>query len=274
MAKLTKQQAKMHRKACEILEQETLTEDEKLFVLVHWHEGADRPVNESGTFFTPSSFAGDFAIDVHRHGRVLDVCAGIGALSYFVLLRDTYEQNIKEHVCIELNPRFVEIGKKIVPEATWICADVFDLAELDLGHFDCVFGNPPFGKNGRTSHKGKRFDFELSVIDLVSKFANYGAFIIPQTSAPFQYSGRHCYEDRLTPKAKKFVEQTSLELVAGVGIDTAIFANDWKSTSIITEVVTVDFDEHREREAAAIMARAERAAQTQHTDYREQMALL
>ena len=94
MAKLSKQQTKMHRQACEILEKETLTEDEKLFVLDHWHEGADRPVSESGTFFTPTSLASDFELDVLRQGRILDVCAGIGALSYYVRLRDQHEKAI------------------------------------------------------------------------------------------------------------------------------------------------------------------------------------
>ncbi|MEM6617579.1 MAG: hypothetical protein AAF619_13740, partial [Pseudomonadota bacterium] len=47
-----------------------------------------------------------------------------------------------ELVCVEINPAFVEIGKKMIPEATWICADVFDVLDIELGHFDCAVSNP------------------------------------------------------------------------------------------------------------------------------------
>jgi 2-polyprenyl-3-methyl-5-hydroxy-6-metoxy-1,4-benzoquinol methylase len=40
-------------------------------------------------------------------------------------------------VCIEKNPDYVAVGRKVVPEATWICADVFDLP-ADLGRYDRV----------------------------------------------------------------------------------------------------------------------------------------
>lgn len=274
MAKLTKPQMKMHNQACEILEQETLTESDKDFVFEHWHEGADRPVGESGTFFTPAQFASDFALDVYGYGRILDVCAGIGALSYYVALKDKYNQNINEIVCLELNPRFVEIGKKLLPEATWICADVFDLPNLGLGHFDCIYGNPPFGKNGRTGHKNQRFDFELAVIELASKYSDHGAFIVPQGSSPFIYSGIRSYERRTSGKGHKFEKETGFFLDAGVGIDTAVYKDDWKSTNIITEVVTVDFVEHREKLKEEQAARAARAANATPTHYREQLALI
>jgi len=274
MAKLTKKQTKMHNQACAILEKETLTIDEKLFVIEHWHEGAERPVGESGTFFTPLEFAGDFSLDVYKHGRVLDVCAGIGALSLQVHLYDQYNQDITEIVCLEINPRFVEIGKKILPEATWICADVFELDTLELGHFDCIYGNPPFGKNTRTRSKDTKRDFEFAVIELASKHADFGTFIIPQNSAPFQYSGRQYYEERTSGKGVTFKQETGLELVCGVGIDTSVFKDQWKSTSIITEVVTIDFEEHRAALKAEREARADRAANHTPTEYREQLALI
>lgn len=33
-----------------------------------------------------------------------------------------------ELVCVELNPRYVEVGHKVLPEAEWICGDIFDPA--------------------------------------------------------------------------------------------------------------------------------------------------
>ena len=78
-----------------------------------------------------------------------------------------------------------------MPEATWICADVLDpfLPDL-LGQFDFAIANPPFGRianNYRKSYMSG--EFEYMVIEAASRIAKEGAFIIPQMSAPFVYSG-------------------------------------------------------------------------------------
>lgn len=78
-----------------------------------------------------------------------------------------------------------------MPEATWICGDVLDpfLPDL-LGQFDFAIANPPFGRianNYRKSYMSG--EFEYMVIEAASRIAKEGAFIIPQMSAPFVYSG-------------------------------------------------------------------------------------
>ena len=125
-------------------------------------------------------------------GCIIDLCAGIGALAFHVIERSTYRSPISEMVCIEINPRYVEIGRKLAPDARWINADVMDWREwhtdeLDGARFDYAISNPPFGKVRRTgngpTYRGPEFEFH--VIDIASRLANNGTFILPQMSSSF-----------------------------------------------------------------------------------------
>src|SRR5207249_941216 len=142
----------------------------------------------SGAFFTPPALARDLSIEVHGR-RVIDLCAGIGNLAFAVWHRHDCDRGSLTHLtCVEINPDYVAVGKKIIPEATWIQANVFELPK-DMGHFDCAISNPPFGAT-KASGKSPRFTgniFEYRVIDIASDIADYGVFIIPQVSAPFEY---------------------------------------------------------------------------------------
>lgn len=253
MAKLTRAQRKAHDEAEAILTKDRLTDDEREFVFRHWHEGANHINGASGAFFTPFDLAGDFALD-GTGGRVVDLCAGIGVLSYFIYHRAAYCGRTPEMTCVEINPRYCEVGRKLLPEARWINADVFDWRELDLGRFDMAIGNPPFGKVKRHGN-GPRYrgpDFEFHVIDIAAELADHGAFIIPQQSASFQYSGRPYYERRNSGRGVEFSKATGFEMDAGVGIDTSIFCEQWKDTSIICEIACFDFAEARARKADEI----------------------
>lgn len=279
MAKLTKAQRKAHAEAEAILSKDGLTEDEREFVFNNWHEGAECNNAAAGAFFTPLDLAADFAIDVGT-GRVIDLCAGIGVLSYFVKERSKWNSQPTEIICVERNHRYVEIGKKLVPDARWICADVFDWREwwndeLDGQMFDYAIGNPPFGRVRRSADapRYKGADFEFHVIDIASQMADYGTFIVPQQSASFQYSGRPYYERRETGRATDFEKLTGLVMEAGAGVDTSIHANDWKDTRIITEIICLEFADAREkqRQQRARIASRPIAQMLSHT---EQLALL
>lgn len=279
MAKLTKAQRKAHTEAVAILSKNRLTDDEKEFVFNNWHEGANYNNGAAGAFFTPLDLAADFSIDVGT-GRVIDLCAGIGVLSYFVKERSKWGSQPTEIICVERNPHYVEIGKKLVPDAHWICADVFDWREwwsdeLNGQMFDYAIGNPPFGRVRRSADapRYKGADFEYHVIDIASQMADYGTFIIPQQSASFQYSGRPFYDRKDKGRAIKFEQLTGLVMEAGAGVDTSIHASSWKDTSIITEIICLDFAEAREkkrqqRERIATWSIPQMANQT------EQLALL
>jgi len=259
MAKLTKAQSKAHQQACDLLAKDILTEDDKFFILEHWQESAKHINTIAGAFFTPIGLARDFSIEVPG-GRIIDLCAGIGALSFMTLLRAPSDQP-REIVCVELNPEYAAVGRKIVPEARWIEASVFDLPD-DLGHFDCAIGNPPFGATPRDA-KAPRYsgkDFEYHVIDIASGIADYGVFIVPQMSAPFKYSGHTHFERVESDRYRSFTQQTGVTLDANCGIDTDGYRNDWHGVSVTTEIVTVDFIEARAARQPAQSSLFERAA--------------
>lgn len=250
MAKLTKPEAKAHAQAIALLSKDTLTEDDKEFVYRNWHEGANHVNGAAGAFFTPFDMAFDFAIDAGG-GRMIDLCAGIGMLSYAVWKRSQFYAERPRLTCIERNPDYVEVGKKLLPEAEWVCADVLDVLDMGLGHFDSAISNPPFGNIKRTKNAprygGK--DFEFHVIDIAAHLADYGAFIVPQMSAGFNFSGRQFYERQVSGKAVKFQELTGLYLASGCGVDTSYYQDAWKGVSPICEIVCVDFAEARQAAA-------------------------
>lgn len=277
MAKLTKAQRKAHDEAEAIRTKDRLSDDEREFVFRNWHEGATFINGAAGAFFTPYDLASDFAIDAGS-GRVIDLCAGIGGLAYHVAQRSAWSsEGASEITCVEINPRYVEVGRKLLPEARWINADVFDWRTLDLGRFDVAIGNPPFGRV-RRSGNAPRYngpEFEFHVIAIAAELADRGAFLIPQGSASFRYSGAP-YFDRLTiGKGVEFQNQTGWEMDGGVGIDTSLFRDQWKDTAITCEVACFDFAETRERQREAAERRiahvieAADAAQPTH-----QLALL
>ena len=252
MAKLTKAETRLHNQALEILNQSSLTEDDKEFVYRNWHEGAVHMNGQAGAFFTPYSMAFDVAIDVGHSGRIIDLCSGIGMLSYAVWYRTAWNPPYEprpELTCVEINPAYVEVGKKLLPEANWICASVFDVIDMDLGHFDVAISNPPFGAVARVDRNGPTYtgkEFEFHVIDIASQISDFGVFVLPQMSAGFNYSGRPFYERQKTGKAVEFQKKTGMYFEAGVGVDTEFYKSDWKGVSPLCEIVTVDFKHWRE----------------------------
>ncbi|HHP1265934.1 TPA: methyltransferase, partial [Enterobacter roggenkampii] len=110
--------------------------------------------------------------------------------------------------------------------------------------FDCVYGNPPFGKVKTSddyvgSYTGS--EFEYKVIQYGSAFSDYGVWIVPQGSAGFVYSGARYYERRESSKYKKMAKDTGYVFEAGCGIDTSIYKDEWHGTSVVCEVVCVDY---------------------------------
>src|ERR1044072_699517 len=153
MAKLTKAQAKAHQQACELLKKDVLSEDDKMFVLENWQESASHINTVPGAFFTPFDLARDFAIEVCP-GKIIDLCAGIGMLSFAVKSKHQWDKAPIDLTCVEINPDYVAVGKKILPEARWMEASFFDVLSMDLGHFDVAISNPPFGRISRPEGKG------------------------------------------------------------------------------------------------------------------------
>ncbi|MDX8563476.1 hypothetical protein OZ664_05640 [Elizabethkingia sp. HX WHF] len=239
--KLSKAQIKLHEQAEEYLKKDVLTFDEKLFVLENWNESAKHTNSSAGAFFTPVGLAKDFAFCIHENNNIVDLCAGIGMLAFFAF----HWKNCKV-TCIELNPDYVRVGKKILPEATWINDSITDIKFFNIGTFDQAISNPPFGKikTGLTGYD-RRYngsEFEYIAIDIASTIAKEGCFILPQSSTPFKYSGERSYSDvEPSTKLKKFLKETGFEMELPIGIDTSVYINEWKGVNPMCEIVDIDF---------------------------------
>lgn len=253
MARLSKAQAKAHAEAVGLLTKDRLTDDEREFVLDNWQESANHINSAAGAFFTPSGLARDVGL-FSQADRVIDLCAGIGCLG----LWNWWGSGCKADVtCIEINPDYVEVGRRIFPEATWICASVEEA--VNLGHFDIAISNPPFGKSAKI--RGPRYSGEddLAVVDIASEIADFGCFILPSMSCPFEYSGRHTYRERQTAKYDRFFEKAGVKLTCE-SIDCGYYRDDWRGVSPSVEVVSADFTELRSARQSGQPDLFERAA--------------
>lgn len=241
MAKLTKAQAKAHTQACDLIHSDTpLNDDQKEFILNNWNEAATSLNTNSGAHFTPLDMASDVALEVCSDSTLLDLCAGIGVLGLSAVWRGRVKES--DLTLIEYDPAYITVGKRLLPNANWIQADAFTLPDLNLGRFDTIISNPPFGSQVKISKKPPRYtgaEFDLAIIDLAADYTDHGVFILPANHSPFLYSGQRYFRPNPATKIKKFMEQTGHQLDCGLGIDTSIYRDDWKTTSIVCEVVVL-----------------------------------
>lgn len=228
MTSLNKNEKSLHDQALKLLEQEELSQEDKIFIFNNYRSGAP-------TSFTTLEMASWLAHDaigdnIRSSLHVVDLCAGIGSLTYAILERNRIfnERLFKKQrlVCIDRDPVNVEIGKKLVPEAEWYCADVMDKEFLlTLGKFEIAVSNPPFGNVASFSnHDGYNYtgvEAEYRVMDVASLIADELCFVIPQMSAGFCWSVENGYRRNPTNKFKNFVKQTGINLEEGIGYDIA-----------------------------------------------------
>lgn len=248
MAKLTKVEVANHRRAEALLERGNLDYDERIEVLNNWHEGAVHMNSAASAHFTPYEMAFHLAIEVDAR-RVLDLCAGIGALSVGVFNHS--ERAIEEMVMVELNPDYAAVAKRLLPQAEVIVGSVYDkvlMAELATRNFTCVYSNPPFGNNAKSGNQGPRFKgpMDYEVIDIASDLAPMGVFILPQQKLNWAYSGKQGMQKVENAKYERFRELTGIELDPNCGIDTTL-CGSFKDVKVMVEIATADFTEARAR---------------------------
>ncbi|MDH6544161.1 methyltransferase [Streptomyces sp. SPB4] len=267
---MTRDEQKAHREARRLVAlARHLTEDEKDTVAEHWQESSSVTNKLDGAHFTPLGLASDLRFHVVGT-RIIDLCAGVGRLAYAA--RELYTRGWeglppREIVCVEKNPDYVTVGRKLMPEARWIVADVLtmDTEKLGLGEFDTAIANPPFGPRVERHGFGPRYRgdrFEFHVIDRAATLARHGAFIIPQQSAPFQYSGRPSFQYRPSEQYARFHRETGLTLGENIGIDTSYHGYRWRGVSPTVEVVTADFTDPASGLLPAPPSRASRGGGT------------
>lgn len=241
--RLSKSQSQLHQQVLDLVHSDRrLTEEEKFFILDNYQESAGALNSLSGAFFTPQGLARDFALEVQDESTVIDLCAGIGRLGFAV------EMKTRRLVCVEYCQAYVDVGRRILPDAEWIRGDVFDANLYDgIGGFDCAISNPPFGQIKTGSYEGVYTGglFEYRVMEMASRLAEYGVFIIPQESAPFRYSGVQSFRAEESDRCRAFAEQTGIEMGPSCGIDTSVYAADWHGVSPKVEIVVCEFERAR-----------------------------
>jgi hypothetical protein len=158
MARISKAESKLHEQVMELVHSDKpLSFEEKEFIL--WNYQGDG-IGSTGAFFTPEWLAWDFTIDSYSSGCCLELCAGIGALSFC-----QYTQCKPQHItCIELNPDYVLTEKRVLPEAERIVGDALSYSSNE--RYDIVYGNPPFGKiktseTATGSYRGSEFEYKV-----------------------------------------------------------------------------------------------------------------
>ncbi len=261
--KLTKQQIKTHESAVEILKKDVLTLEDKYFVIDNWREDANHINSKHGAFFTPFELARDAVYFVEGR-KIIDLCAGIGTLSLAYWIDYHAFSSGKrplELTCVELNPDYVEIGKKILPEAEWICGDVFEVIAMlkEKGrHFDTAISNPPYGnvlKTGFMFGQNAPKSSEHKVIAAAKNLADKGVFVIPKDSGPYLKEVKIKTLDANGKRREHFVKELFLnETVAGFeahfgiqlnyqAVDTELYEKNWHGVAPKVSIIQVDYDE-------------------------------
>lgn len=245
---MSKQKLKLHNEALDLVRlYRPLMMQEKEFILANYKPYATHNVTQTNAFFTPMELAIAATIEMPNPDnldgkvRILDLCAGIGALSFAYYYYSGYfcDRNDVEIVCVESEEEFVEVGKKILPEATWIQGDILD-PDILKGHkdFDCFISNPPF-----MNMRGMKGTYTVSSIGV--KLSKYGVMIVPQCNCPFKYSGQNQYSAKYSKDYNKFEDAKLIKFSVSCVDTEEVYDDDdekmqWDGVEIITEIVIVE----------------------------------
>jgi predicted RNA methylase len=222
--RISKIASKKHEEAVELaLSGKELTFDEKWQILNDYNAAANHLISKNAAFFTPPAIAKEMIIECidKPKKRILDLGAGIGCISFFINEQQKIwgKENEIEIICLELNADYIEIGKSIIPEATWIHGDMFDQDLIkSLGKFDEVVSNPPYGIIQKTNWLNLNLS-QYTAAEIAMKVSNHGVFLLAQNDCPFKYSGNKSFEKVYCKRYDKFHKDTGIYFHMNCGID-------------------------------------------------------
>ena len=98
-----------------------------------------------------------------------------------------------ELFCLEQNPEFVRIGKRVLPDAVWIEGSFLDpstVEQLQGARIHEVISNPPYGRltpedrkqanHLKATQSGKTSKLELAAMEVALQVAPTATFIVPE----------------------------------------------------------------------------------------------
>lgn len=190
MARLSKQAWKRHDDAEALLSlSRALTYDEVYQVMEDWHPEARNNVGVAGAFFTPLALAYD-AMLLKQYGgerrHYLDLCAGIGRLSFALSCWHEHDGGHTHVTAIEINQDYIDVGRRAlrdVPRLSvdWVRGNAFDI-DVAGAHapYDVGVSNPPFGKPKTVQSAGLQFagSAELMAAEVIARTCTYGGTLI------------------------------------------------------------------------------------------------
>lgn len=239
MPKLTKQETKFHDEAEALLSLERpLTPDEVDFIYNNWREDARHLNVKTAAHFTPPDVAWELAVFASGYDRLsyVDLGAGIGILSHMVL-RHTFEN--ADITCVELNPDYVEVGKRLLPDVNWVQGDMFD-KDLWVGlgdRFDTAISNPPFG-SPTSKTKGKEWlsstAAHFATLEVALHVSSgFGVFVFPESDSPMVWRSGGSVQpaNHLSSHYRRFNEHYPQAVLTPSSTDIGIYKNQWRGVN-------------------------------------------
>ncbi len=224
------------------------------YIFDHFHPGYHRDISRCANFFTPRNDAVAVAQAGGAGGRVIEPTAGIGSIAHAVYSLNCWGGDAEPPLkltCVELVEDFVAIGRKLVPQAEWICGNIFDVLPT-LGEFDSFVANPPFGKLPSNQSKTWGDDIAFGIIqELLPRCHNGGIVILPAGHHAQSANMRNgeCERGRFADgPSSKFNRFKKLNPAWAIQPTSFGCSNQWKGTSIECEIVDVCRDETYEPE--------------------------
>lgn len=245
--KLSKLQRKQHGEAESLLSLgRTLKEDERMFVLDHWLPGATGDPGIHGVFFTPRSIAESISY-YPSEGPVIDACAGIGRLAFHCWLASKWSNHPKFTLtCVEFNSNYVEVGRRVLPEAEWIRADLTDYAASLDGKrpFREAISNPPYGKVPTLREwRGYTGPAHLVAAAVLGDITRYGGWmIVPEAdiAQSFRSQGRVVEDSSFYQKFRAARPDLSLSHYSH---DFSQYRSEWMGASPNVTLADLDIRE-------------------------------